>query len=141
LDWAFGNEVLETIIAEGGDGAPNPRCAARDGLDAEMGLGCKSGGVLCLSIEVQYDWRIHLRQSTEARSRETRSRQGQIEERQVEQGMTDWMNLAALICAVVASTGFGLMAAYGVLRVGFRLMRPQPRRAAVKPELSVARSQ
>jgi hypothetical protein len=103
--------------------------------------GCKSGGVLCLSIEVQYDWRIHLRQSTEARSRETRSRQGQIEERQVEQGMTDWMNLAALICAVVASTGFGLMAAYGVLRAGFWLMRPQPRRAAVKPELSVVRSQ
>jgi hypothetical protein len=50
-------------------------------------------------------------------------------------------DLAALICAVVGSTGFGLMSAYGILRVGFWLMRPQPRRAAVKPELQVARSQ
>ena len=55
--------------------------------------------------------------------------------------MTDWMSLAALICAGVASTGFGLLAAYWVLRVGFALMRPQPSRAAVKPEFSVARSQ
>jgi hypothetical protein len=55
--------------------------------------------------------------------------------------MTDWMSLAALVCAGVASTGFGLLAAYGVLRVGFWLMRPQRSRAAVKPELSVARSQ
>jgi hypothetical protein len=51
------------------------------------------------------------------------------------------MSLAALICAGVASTGFGLLAAYGILRAGFWLMRPQPRRAAVKPVLSVARSQ
>jgi hypothetical protein len=65
----------------------------------------------------------------------------QVEKRQVEQGMTDWMSLAALICAGVASTGFGLLAAYWVLRVGFALMRPQPSRAAVKPEFSVARSQ
>lgn len=55
--------------------------------------------------------------------------------------MADWMNLAALICAGVASTGFGLLTAYGVLRIGFRLMRPQPRHAAVKPELQVARTQ
>jgi hypothetical protein len=52
--------------------------------------------------------------------------------------MTD---LAALICAGVISTGFGLIVAYGILRLGFWLMRPQPSRAAVKPELSVARSQ
>jgi hypothetical protein len=55
--------------------------------------------------------------------------------------MTDWMSLAALICAGVAAMGFGLMAAYGVLRVGFWLMRPQRSRATVKPELSVVRSQ
>jgi hypothetical protein len=55
--------------------------------------------------------------------------------------MTDFMNLAALICAGVASTGFGLLTAYWVLRVGFALMRPQSSRAVVKPELSVARSQ
>jgi len=64
----------------------------------------------------------------------------EIRKRQVGERMTDWMNLAALICAGVASTGFGLLAAYWVLRAGFWLMRPQPRRAAVKPELSVART-
>jgi hypothetical protein len=63
------------------------------------------------------------------------------EKRRVSAGMTDFMNLAALICAGVASTGFGLLAAYWVLRIGFSLMRPQPSRVAVKPELSVARSQ
>jgi len=55
--------------------------------------------------------------------------------------MTDWMNLVALICAGVASTGFGLLTAYWVLRVGFYLIRPQPSRVVVKPEFSVARSQ
>jgi hypothetical protein len=55
--------------------------------------------------------------------------------------MTDLMNLAALICAGVASTGFGLLAAYGILRVGFWMMRPQSKRVEVKPELQVARGQ
>jgi hypothetical protein len=55
--------------------------------------------------------------------------------------MADWMNLAALICAGVASTGFGLLTAYGVLRLGFRMMRPQQKRTAMKPELQVARTQ
>jgi hypothetical protein len=55
--------------------------------------------------------------------------------------MTDFMNLVALICAGIVSMGFGLLAAYWVLRVGFSLMRPRPSRAAVKPELSVVRSQ
>jgi hypothetical protein len=55
--------------------------------------------------------------------------------------MADWMNLVALICAGVAAMGFGLMAAYWVLRVGFWLMRPQRILVTIKPELSVARSQ
>jgi hypothetical protein len=50
-------------------------------------------------------------------------------------------DLVALVCAGVASTGFGLLTAYWVLRVGFWLMRPQARVSAAKPELSVARSQ
>jgi hypothetical protein len=37
-----------------------------------------------------------------------------------------------LICASVGSMAFGILAAYGVLRVGFALMRPQPRPVAIK---------
>jgi hypothetical protein len=36
--------------------------------------------------------------------------------------------------------GFGILAAYGILRVGFALMRPRARRAAVKPQVEAARA-
>ena len=41
--------------------------------------------------------------------------------------MTDWINIVMLVCAAVGSMAFGVLAAYGVFRVGFALMR---RRAA-----------
>lgn len=53
--------------------------------------------------------------------------------------MADILNLAMLICAAAGSMAFGILAAYGVLRVGFSLMRPQPRPAAAKPRPEVAR--
>jgi hypothetical protein len=53
--------------------------------------------------------------------------------------MTDLMNLAMLVCASVGSMAFGILAAYGVLRVGFSLMRPQPRPVAVKVQPQEAR--
>jgi hypothetical protein len=34
-------------------------------------------------------------------------------------------NLAMLICASVGSLAFGILAAYGILRMGFALMRSQ----------------
>jgi len=37
-----------------------------------------------------------------------------------------------LICASVGSMAFGILAAYGILRVSFALMRPQSRPVAVK---------
>jgi hypothetical protein len=37
-----------------------------------------------------------------------------------------------LMCTSVGSMAFGILAAYGVLRVGFALMRPQPRPVAIK---------
>jgi hypothetical protein len=41
--------------------------------------------------------------------------------------MADLLNLAMLICASVGAMAFGILAAYGVLRMGFALMRPQAR--------------
>jgi hypothetical protein len=49
------------------------------------------------------------------------------------------VDLAMLICASVGSMAFGILAAYGILRVGFALMRPPARRVAMKPQPQVAR--
>jgi len=40
--------------------------------------------------------------------------------------MENLLNLAMLACATVGSMVFGILAAYGILRVGFGMMRPQP---------------
>jgi hypothetical protein len=53
--------------------------------------------------------------------------------------MTDWLNLAMLICASLGSMAFGILAAYAILRAGFALIRPQQRPAvAVKPQTEAA---
>lgn len=52
--------------------------------------------------------------------------------------MTDSLNLAMLICASIAALVFGVFAAYGVLRIGFVLMRPKSRAAAVKHSAEMA---
>jgi hypothetical protein len=52
--------------------------------------------------------------------------------------MTDVMNLAMLICASAGSMAFGILAAYGILRVGFALIRPQARPVAVKAREELA---
>ncbi len=44
--------------------------------------------------------------------------------------MTDFINLAMLVCAAIGSMAFGVLAAYGIFKVGFALMRPRPRPAA-----------
>lgn len=54
--------------------------------------------------------------------------------------MADVLNLAMLIAASVGSLAFGILAAYGTLRVAFALMRPQPQRVAVKNQQEVART-
>ena len=53
--------------------------------------------------------------------------------------MADVLNLVLLISASVGSLAFGILAAYGTLRVAFALMRPQQRRVAVKAQQEVAR--
>jgi hypothetical protein len=55
------------------------------------------------------------------------------------EAMADWMNLAMLLCAAAGSMAFSLLAAYGILRAGFVLMRPQRRPAAMKPQPEAAR--
>jgi hypothetical protein len=52
--------------------------------------------------------------------------------------MTDLLNLAMLACAAVGSMAFGILAAYGILRMGFALLRPQRRPAPVKAQQAVA---
>jgi hypothetical protein len=52
--------------------------------------------------------------------------------------MTDLLNLAMLICACAGSMAFGLLAAYGILRFGFMVLRPQPQPVVVKPRPHVA---
>jgi hypothetical protein len=53
--------------------------------------------------------------------------------------MTDLLNFAMLICASVGSMGFGILAAYWVLRGCFALMRPRARRVPVEAQAEAAR--
>jgi hypothetical protein len=46
--------------------------------------------------------------------------------------MADLFNLVMLACAAVGSMAFGVLAAYGIFRIGFGLMRPQKPAVAVK---------
>jgi len=53
--------------------------------------------------------------------------------------MTNLLDLAMLIGAALGAMAFGILAAFGVLRVCFALMHPQRGHAAVKPQPEVAR--
>lgn len=65
-----------------------------------------------------------------------------IAETLLERGaMEDLLNLAMLICTSVGSLAFGILAAYGILRMGFALMRPQADSAPVKAQPEAARVQ
>jgi len=46
--------------------------------------------------------------------------------------MADTINLVMLVCAAVGAMAFGVLAAYGIFRVGFTLMRPRTARVAIK---------
>jgi hypothetical protein len=48
-------------------------------------------------------------------------------------------DLVVLICATAGSMGFGILAAYGLLRAGFALIRPRTRHLAMKPQAEAAR--
>ena len=46
--------------------------------------------------------------------------------------MTDLLNLVTLIGAAAGSLAFGVLAAYGIFRIGFGLMKPQAPTMPVK---------
>jgi hypothetical protein len=52
--------------------------------------------------------------------------------------MANGLDFAMLVCASAGAVAFSVFLAYGILRVGFALMRPQ-RRAAVKTQPEAAR--
>jgi hypothetical protein len=53
--------------------------------------------------------------------------------------MTDLVNFVMLIAASIGSLAFGVLAAYGLLRAGFSLMRPQRQGIVVKAQAREAR--
>jgi hypothetical protein len=48
--------------------------------------------------------------------------------------MTDAVNFVMLIAASIGSMAFGVLAAYGVLRVSFALIRPRRQGVVVKAQ-------
>jgi hypothetical protein len=52
--------------------------------------------------------------------------------------VTDILSLAMLVSVSVGALAFGVLAAYGVLRVCFALMRPQRRPVVVKTQPEAA---
>jgi hypothetical protein len=53
--------------------------------------------------------------------------------------MADVLNLVMLVAASIGAMAFGILAAYGILRVGFALMRPREQRVVVKARAQAAR--
>ena len=53
--------------------------------------------------------------------------------------MADLFNLVMLVCAAVGSMAFGVLAAYGMFRAGFTLMRPRQQAVPVKAQAEPAR--
>ena len=52
--------------------------------------------------------------------------------------MTDLVNFVMLIAASIGSMAFGVLLAYGLLRAGFALLRPQRQGVIVKAPARVA---
>jgi hypothetical protein len=53
--------------------------------------------------------------------------------------MADLLNLVMLICASIGSLAFSILAAYGILRMGFALMKPRRQRVGLKAQPQAAR--
>jgi hypothetical protein len=58
--------------------------------------------------------------------------------RQEVRAMADILSLAMLVSVSAGALAFGVLAAYGVLRFCFALMRPQQRPVVVKPQPEAA---
>ena len=53
--------------------------------------------------------------------------------------MTDACNMILLMAASVAAMAFGVLGAYAILRVGFSLLRTEPRPAPIAVRVEPAR--
>jgi hypothetical protein len=53
--------------------------------------------------------------------------------------MADMLNLVMLVCASAGSLAFGVLAAYGILRLGCALMKPRERQPVAKTQTQAAR--
>jgi hypothetical protein len=54
--------------------------------------------------------------------------------------MVDLLSLVMLVCAAIGSMAFGVLAAYGIFRVGFAMMRPKSKPVPVKAQPEAAAS-
>jgi hypothetical protein len=52
--------------------------------------------------------------------------------------MAGLINLVMLACAILGSMAFGVLAAYGVFRVAFAMMRPRRQSVSVKAQTEAA---
>jgi hypothetical protein len=52
--------------------------------------------------------------------------------------MSDLLNVVMLVCATVGSMAFGVLAAYGIFRVSFAMMRPRRQSVRVKAQAEAA---
>jgi hypothetical protein len=52
--------------------------------------------------------------------------------------MVDLLNVVMLVCATVGSMALGVLAAYGVFRVAFAMMRPRRQPVPVKAQPEAA---
>jgi hypothetical protein len=52
--------------------------------------------------------------------------------------MADFLNLATLICALIGTMAFSILAAYEILRMGFALIHRQPRPVSARVQPKVA---
>jgi hypothetical protein len=53
--------------------------------------------------------------------------------------MAGLLDFVMLICASAGAMAFGILAAYGILKICFALMRPRRHPATVKPQPETAR--
>jgi hypothetical protein len=54
--------------------------------------------------------------------------------------MEDLLNFAMLICATLGSMAFGILAAYGILRAGFAMMRRPTKTTVIEAGSEAARA-
>jgi hypothetical protein len=58
----------------------------------------------------------------------------QVRGRQERKSMQNFTNLIMLVCASLAAMAFGVLAAYGILRIAFSIFRIHARSVGMQPQ-------